>query len=56
MNNDIKLEMFKANLKQFQLADLLRIHEGTLSKKLSRKELSTEENPWIAARDVVYCK
>ena len=54
MNNDIKLEMFKANLKQFQLADLLRIHEGTLSKKLSRKELSTEEKEKILNAIKIY--
>lgn len=47
MNQDIKLEMFKANLKQFQLSSLLKIHEGTLSKMLNRKELTKEEKERI---------
>lgn len=47
MNNDIKLEMFKANLKQFQLAQLLGMHEGNLSKMLNRKELTKDEKERI---------
>ncbi len=47
MNNDIKLEMFKANLKQFELANLMKIHEGTLSKMLNRKELTKEKKKQI---------
>ncbi len=46
-NQDIKFEMFKANLKQFELALLLGIHEGNLSKKLNRRELSKEEKEKI---------
>lgn len=49
MNKDIKLEMFKANLKQFELANLLGIHEGNLSKMLNRQELSKEEKEKILA-------
>lgn len=47
MNQDIKLEMFKANLKQYELATLLKMHEGNLSKMLNRKELSEEEKQKI---------
>ena len=47
MNQDIKFEMFKANLKQYQLASLMKIHEGNLSKMLNRKELSKEEKQKI---------
>ena len=47
MNNDIKFEMFKANLKQFELASLLKVHEGTLSKMLNRKELTKEKKDKI---------
>ena len=46
-NQDIKFEMFKANLKQFELALLLGIHEGNLSIKLNRRELSNEEKDKI---------
>lgn len=47
MNNDIRFEMFKANLKQFELALLLKVHEGTLSKMLNRKELTKKEKEKI---------
>lgn len=47
MNNDIKLEMFKANLKQYELAQLLKMHEGNLSKKLNRSELTKKEKEEI---------
>lgn len=47
MNNDIKLEMVKANLKQYQLAQLLGIHEGSLSKMLNRKELTEDQKEKI---------
>ena len=47
MNQDVKLEMFKANLKQYELANLMKIHEGNLSKMLNRKELSKEEKERI---------
>ena len=47
MNQDVKLAMFKANLKQFQLAQLLNIHEGNLSKLLNRQELSKEKKKEI---------
>jgi len=30
MNRDIKMEMFKANLKQFELASLLSMHERNI--------------------------
>lgn len=47
MNQDIKLAMFKANLKQYQLANLLKIHEGNLSKLLNRRELTKKEKEKI---------
>lgn len=47
MNQDIKLAMFKANLKQYELADLLKIHEGNLSKLLNRRELTKKEKEKI---------
>lgn len=47
MNQDIKFEMFKANLKQYQLASLMNMHEGNLSKMLNRQELSKEEKQKI---------
>ena len=47
MNNDIKLEMVKANLKQYQLAQLLGIHEVSLSKMLNRKELTEDQKEKI---------
>ena len=47
MNQDVKLEMLKANLKQFQLANLMGIHEGNLSKMLNRSELTKEEKQRI---------
>lgn len=43
MNKQIKIEMIKADLKQFQLAKLLGIHEANLSKLLNRNELSIEK-------------
>lgn len=46
-NKDVKLAMFEENLKQFELALLLGIHEGNLSKKLNRRELSNEEKERI---------
>lgn len=46
-NRDVKFAMFEANLKQFELALLLGIHEGNLSKKLNRRELSNEEKDKI---------
>ena len=47
MNQEVKLEMFKANLKQFQLANLMGVHEGNLSKMLNRRELTKEEKQRI---------
>ena len=47
MNQDVKLAMFQANLKQFQLAQLLKIHEGNLSKLLNRQELTKEKKEEI---------
>lgn len=47
MNNDIKIAMFKANLKQYQLAKMLGIHEGSLSKLLNREELDEENKKRI---------
>lgn len=41
-NVDIREEIKKANLKLWQIADLLNIRDSELSKKL-RKELSEEE-------------
>lgn len=47
MNDDIKLKMFQAKLKQFELARLMGIHEGNLSKMLNRKEMTVEEKEKI---------
>ena len=45
-NIEIRLEMAKAGLKQWQVADLVGITEQALSKKL-RKELPAEEQQRI---------
>ena len=45
-NIDVRLEMTKAGLKQWQVADLIGISEQALSKKL-RKELQEEEKNHI---------
>lgn len=47
MNKEIKLAMLEADLKQFELASLLNIHEGTLSKMLNRKEITKEKKEEI---------
>ncbi len=47
MNKEIKLAMFEADLKQFELAKLLGLHEGNLSKMLNRQELSEEKKQKI---------
>lgn len=41
-NVEIRMALFEANMKQWELAELLGITEFTLSRKL-RKELSDEE-------------
>lgn len=41
-NFEIRTALKKANLKQWQLAEMLQISEFTLSRKL-RKELSNED-------------
>ena len=47
MNNvEVRKAMFEANMKQWQLAELLGITEWTLSRKL-RKELPEEEKKAI---------
>ena len=40
MNSDIKVEIFSAGLKQWQIAKELNIDESTFSKKLNRDILS----------------
>ena len=45
-NMEIRLEMLKKNLKQWQVANLLGISESVFSRKL-RKELSKEETTRI---------
>ena len=45
-NIEIKMELLKQNMKQYELADLLGITEFSLSRKL-RKELPKEEQEKI---------
>ena len=49
MNNlIIRMELLKASMKTYQLAELLGVHENTLIRKL-RKELPEEEQLKIVA-------
>lgn len=45
-NRIIKEALFKNDLKQYQLAEIMGIHEASLSRKL-RNELSEEEQMQI---------
>lgn len=50
MNNIIiRMELLKASMKTYQLADVLGVHENTLIRRL-RKELPEEEQKEIVAK------
>lgn len=46
INKDIRTEIYKHGVRQWEVADVLGIHEVTLSRKL-RHELSDEEKERI---------
>lgn len=42
MNRDIKIKIFSAGLRQWQIAAKLNMDEGLFSKKINREELTQE--------------